>query len=172
MLLILALSSIVGLASGSIQPGFAHQPTTQPFEYCPVIYTDPPKNCRPLPDTFGKDLKNDFEPPRAGHEVIQDAFGALEDLQDEFFDPDFGTWPSSIDWTGAVVETIVSGMLTTLTKTFDALPDGLENDRWTAKENLLSSYYAEIINSYYGQDILSLRGEVREVNSRRITFLV
>ncbi|KAK0391878.1 hypothetical protein NLU13_1376 [Sarocladium strictum] len=158
MLLILLLASINGLTSGHLLPDFGRDSTSQEREYCPVFYTEPPRNCRPLPRSFIESRKEKFEPPLAGPEVLEDAYEAFEVLQEEFFDADFGTWPSAIDWTGAVIETVVSGMLTTLTKSLrDFDSDG--GPGWKEKENLLSSYFAEVVNSYYGQDILSLRGE-------------
>ncbi|KAH8174617.1 glycosyl hydrolase family 76 domain-containing protein [Sarocladium implicatum] len=159
MLFLLILATVSGLATGQLLTHGFHQTGSIEQDYCPVFYEDPPKDCKPLPQTFVEFRKDDFEPSRAGPEVLEDAFAALEILQDEFFDADYGTWPSAIDWTGAVVETIVSGMLTTLTRAFDNDTAAGDAPGWKAKENLLSSYFAEVINSYYGQDILSLRGE-------------
>lgn len=159
MFFLLIVAAVSGLASGQLPPDY-HREVVEKRGYCPVFYTEPPKDCQPLPHTFVEFRKDDFEPPRAGPEVLEDAFEALEILQDEFFDADYGTWPSAIDWTGAVVETVVTGMLTTLTRAFDNVTASENPSGWKAKENLLSSYFAEVINSYYGQDILSLRGEV------------
>lgn len=168
MLFILILGTISGLATGHLLPTVGPAPPTQAREYCPVFYTLPPTDCRPLPRTFVEYSRDDFSPPRADDEVLEDAYEALEVLQDEFFDADFGTWTSAIDWTGAVVETVVTGMLTTLTKSLKNVSSDGVVDSWKAKENLLSSYFAEVINSYYGQDILSLRGEVRQRLKRKV----
>ncbi|KAH7313458.1 glycosyl hydrolase family 76-domain-containing protein [Stachybotrys elegans] len=121
---------------------------------------DPPAECRPFRGSF-----LDFE-PMANHpqladaEILDDAYEALAVLQHDYFDTDYGTWSSAIDWTGAVIETIVSGMLSTLSTSLgsDNVSSNAMSD-WKAKENLISSYFSQVVGSFFGQDILSIRGE-------------
>ncbi|PNY27997.1 Uncharacterized protein TCAP_02066 [Tolypocladium capitatum] len=93
-----------------------------------------------------------------GAEVLEDAFYALAVLQDSYFVAVNGTWPSSIDWTGAVVETVVSGMLTTLTRSLSSNNPGSDVD-WKQKENLISSVYAQVVHSFFGQDALAIANQ-------------
>ena len=91
--------------------------------------------------------------------MLEDAFSALAVLQDNYFEAVNGTWPSSIEWTGAVIETIVSGMLTTLTQSL-ASSDFGSDANWKQKENLISSVYAQIVHSFFGQNALAIKNEV------------
>lgn len=131
--------------------------------YCPVFYIEPPKDCRPIPGSFLNFNLDEHEYPNPELETLDHAFNALEVLQREYFDTSFGTWPDAIDWTAAVAETVMTGMLTTLTKSLSTIEfdgDWEGNERWKAIENLISSYYAQVVASYFGQDILSIRGQV------------
>ncbi|KAF4984745.1 hypothetical protein FZEAL_106 [Fusarium zealandicum] len=127
-------------------------------QYCSVIYTEPPTHCRPIPGTFLAFSSKVSKPDHSGSRPLEDAVGALVVLQDQYFQPDYATWPSAIDWTGAFAGTVVAGMLTTLSKAIDTVDlDGI-ND-WRVKENLISSFYAQLVGSYFGQDVLSIRGQ-------------
>jgi hypothetical protein len=91
--------------------------------------------------------------------VLEDAFQALSVLQETYFDPNYGTWPEAIDWTAAVCETVLSGMLSTLTKSWELIRlDGQHEPQ--LKDNLISYYYEHIVNFYATQDQLAIRGEV------------
>lgn len=127
--------------------------------YCPVIYHELPENCRSLPETFLAFSTKGFKSPTANPEILDDAVKALAVLQDHYFEPDYATWPSTVDWTAAVAGTVVAGMLTTLSKSLGLVQLG-DFDDWKARENLISSFYAQLVGSYYGQDVLSLRGQV------------
>jgi hypothetical protein len=124
---------------------------------CSVFSTTSSQQCEPFSGTF---LRFQAPPPEesseADTEILDHVFEALSVLQTDYFDANFGTWPAAIDWTGAVVETIISGTLTTLTKSLPNLGSGT----WKEKENLVSFYFAQVINSFFGQDVLSIRGEV------------
>ncbi|KAJ4263618.1 hypothetical protein NW762_006441 [Fusarium torreyae] len=126
--------------------------------YCPVIYTEPPTNCRPLPETFLAFSSKASRPDPAETQVLEDAVSALSALQDQFFEPDYATWPSAIDWTAAVAGTVIAGMLTTLSKSIDTV-DLAGIDDWRVKENIISTFYAQLVGSYFGQDVLSIRGQ-------------
>lgn len=155
------LSTLIGLAgllvthitlSASALTGDSTQ------EYCPVIYSETPKDCKPLPDTFLISFPK-TSPPHTDAQVLDYAVQAMVVMQDQYFVSDYSTWPAAIDWTAALAGTVITGLLTTLSKTLVSARQGGSND-WKAKENLISSYYAQLVSSYYGQDVLSLRGQV------------
>lgn len=149
------LASLIAVQLTSAAP--RSQDTRQ--HYCPVLYTEPPTNCRPLPETF---LTFSSKIPRSAPAeswILEDAVSALYVLQDHFFEPDYATWPSAIDWTAAFAGTAVAGMLTTLSKCINSVDlDGINS--WRVKENVISSFYAQLVGSYFGQDVLSIRGQV------------
>lgn len=160
------LKAIAGLASlfAIVQPvSAAPSRGNAQHEYCPVIYNEPPKNCKALPETFLSFSSKDSGPP-AETQVLEDALSALSALQDHFFQPDYATWPSAIDWTAAVAGTVVAGMLTTLSKAIDTVDLAGVKD-WKVKENIISTFYAQLVGSYFGQDVLSLRGQVSSCNA-------
>lgn len=128
-------------------------------DYCPVIYTDLPTSCHAIPETFLSFSSKASNPPPAETHVLEDALSALSTLQDTFFEPDYATWPSAIDWTAAVAGTVTAGMLTTLSKAINTV-DLAGIDDWRVKENVISTFYAQLVGSYFGQDVLSLRAQV------------
>jgi hypothetical protein len=130
--------------------------------YCPIIYTEQPTNCRAIPETFLSFSPKTQGPSPAETQILEDALSALSTLQDTFFEPDYATWPSAIDWTAAVTGTVVAGMLTTLSKAINTV-DLAGVDDWRVKENIISTFYAQLVGSYFGQDVLSLRGQVNKV---------
>ncbi|KAJ6442722.1 Six-hairpin glycosidase-like protein [Purpureocillium lavendulum] len=77
-------------------------------------------------------------------QALDDAFAALSVLQNAYFDAANGTWPTAIDWTSAVVGTVVSGMLSTMTQ-------AIGETQWKQKENLVSSVFAQVSHSFFGQ---------------------
>ncbi|KAG7421857.1 hypothetical protein Forpe1208_v000342 [Fusarium oxysporum f. sp. rapae] len=127
-------------------------------EYCPVLYNEPPTNCRPLPETFLTFSSKPSDTTPADTQILEDALSALSALQDHFFEPDYATWPSAIDWTAAVAGTVIAGMLTTLSKAIDSV-DLAGIDDWRVKENIIATFYAQLVGSYFGQDVLSIRGQ-------------
>lgn len=152
------LAILLGLTNIQVTAATHDSKDSPPF--CPVLYNKPPTDCRPLPETFLAFSSDAFAPPAADIQILEDAFEALIVLQEHYYEADFGTWPTAIDWTAAVVQTVMTGMLTTLSKSLISMDLG-GFDNWKAKENLISSFYAQIINSYFGQDVLSIRGQVR-----------
>ena len=143
------------LARASQLPGGV----SEPF-YCSVFLGDSPLDCEPIRETFSSfALSSDAKVESAEIDVLEDAFEALLVLQGEYYSTDYGTWPTAIDWTAAVAQTLLTGALTTLSKSLGVVDVGRFND-WQAKENLISSFYDQVVGSYFGQDILSIRGQV------------
>ncbi|UKZ75945.1 hypothetical protein TrVFT333_003641 [Trichoderma virens FT-333] len=126
-------------------------------EYCSVyaVATD----CRPPPDDFLHIPAGDLASDEAKTEILEDAFSALAVLQNEYYQIGRNTWPSSIDWTAAVTETVVSGMLSTLTKSLDMIVPGITPSIREAQENLISSVYDQVIGYHFAQDIVAIRDQ-------------
>lgn len=133
------------------EPDFQHR-------YCPVFYKEAPADCKPVPAAFVDFSLEHHDIPSPTTRMLEDAYDALVVLQRDYFDTDWGAWPEAIDWTAAVAGTVVTGMLTTLTRTLGAVDlDGANDEK--AVENLVSSYYAQVVSWYFGQDILSIRAQ-------------
>ncbi|PHH66280.1 hypothetical protein CDD81_7873 [Ophiocordyceps australis] len=129
--------------------------------YCPVYAKDSEsaQNCTKFPtDWSGKEDVNLAVRSDKASLALQDVFTALSNLQNNYFDNINGTWPSSIDWTGAVVETIVSGTLSTLTQSLATSSLG-SDEGWKQKENLVSSIYAQVVHSFFGQNALAIKDQ-------------
>ncbi|KAI5467528.1 glycosyl hydrolase family 76-domain-containing protein [Mariannaea sp. PMI_226] len=130
-------------------------------EHCPIVYYEKPKGCNAPPDIFLDFSFNASAALLADSQALDYAVQAMVVMQDHYFVSDYSTWPTAIDWTSAVTGTVITGLLTTLSKSSVsiALSGSGDSSSWKAKENLISSYYGQVVSSYYGQDILSLRGE-------------
>ncbi|KAL7939101.1 glycoside hydrolase family 76 protein [Trichoderma chlorosporum] len=126
-------------------------------EYCSVyaVATD----CRPPPDDFLHIPARDLASDEAKTEILEDAFSALAVLQNEYYQVGRDTWPSAIDWTAAVTQTVVSGMLSTLTKSLDLIVPGITPGIREAQENLISSVYDQVIGYHFAQDIVAIRDQ-------------
>jgi hypothetical protein len=90
-----------------------------------------------------------FIPPLglAKNDDFSEFLDALGVLQDDYFTPWQGIWPTAIDWTSAVMGTYVSGALITLSR---SAGDNV---------NLINKYFSELVASYFGQDAFALRQE-------------
>lgn len=128
-------------------------------QYCSVVATDP-TDCYPPPDSFLHTPTNTVASDGAGIDILQDAFSALAVLQNEYYKWERNTWPSAIDWTAAVTETVVSGMLSTLTTSLDLLVSGVAPSVREAHENVISAVYDQVIGFHFGQDIVAIRDQV------------
>ncbi|KAH8899353.1 Six-hairpin glycosidase, partial [Thozetella sp. PMI_491] len=91
-------------------------------------------------------------------QVFQDVIDALAVLQDEYFQPWIGTWPSSIDWTAAVMGSHVAGTLETLSRGLSLVRLPADED-YRVKENLISQYFSQLVGYYFGQDYFAIRNE-------------
>lgn len=139
-------------------------------QFCPVFYETLPPDCEPIRASFSNfSLFEHEEPASVGVDVLEDAFDALLVLQEQYYDTDYGTWPTAIDWTAAVAQTLVAGSLTTLSKSLKVVDLGGFN-KWKVKENLISSFYDQVVGSYFGQDVLSIRGQVNLANAEQQLF--
>ncbi|KOS17461.1 Mannan endo-1 [Escovopsis weberi] len=133
--------------------------TLETREYCTVFTTGSTTGCQSPPSTFLRDGFNG-RPQSDGladndrSDILENAFAALAVLQNEYFDPAENSWPTAIDWTAAVTETVVAGMLKTLSTTFDAGSPSAKSRE--SDVNLISTLYDQIISSFFGQRSLEI----------------
>ncbi|PWY91124.1 glycosyl hydrolase [Aspergillus heteromorphus CBS 117.55] len=130
--------------------------------------TAPPSGQLPLPAPRKPD-----EPASSIRRTYDDLLDALNVMQDDYFEIWQGTWPTSIDWTAAVLGTHVSATLSSLTSTArDVLPSSLapgrEGDRDPLTtldsyaldfENLIDHFFDQTSAFYFGEDAFALRNQ-------------
>ena len=90
--------------------------------------------------------------PKASH-TLPALLDALDVLQEDYFAIWQGLWPTSIDWTSAVIGTYVSSAMHTLSTSFESLKSAKGN------ENHINKYFSQLVASYFGQDAFALRQE-------------
>jgi hypothetical protein len=95
--------------------------------------------------------------------TLQDLISALDVMQDQYFEQWLGTWPTSIDWTAAVLGTQVSAALSSLTSTPQDVLHSFAGDTLAhgvlAYENLINRYFYQVSAFYYGENAFSLRNQ-------------
>ncbi|KKY29082.1 putative glycosyl hydrolase [Phaeomoniella chlamydospora] len=82
---------------------------------------------------------------------------AIDVMQSEYFELWAGTWPSSIDWTAAVLGTHVSATLTTIVSTIDYASSSCK--QILVWENTINSYFGQLTTFYFGENSFSLRNQ-------------
>ncbi|KAK7962332.1 uncharacterized protein PG986_003157 [Apiospora aurea] len=94
-------------------------------------------------------------------EVLGDVLEGIGVLQANYFKQWLGIWSGSIDWTGAVVGTHVSGTLSTLSEAFPLLnsSEGGGVEDWKRKVNLVEGYFAHMVAYYFGQNHFAIRNQ-------------
>ncbi|KAK8122351.1 glycosyl hydrolase [Apiospora sp. TS-2023a] len=94
-------------------------------------------------------------------EVLAEVLNSIGVLQTDYFAQWLGTWPDSIDWTGAVMGTHVSGALSTISEAFPLLnsSEGSGVEDWKLKENLMEGYFSHIVAYYFGENHFAIRNE-------------
>jgi hypothetical protein len=90
--------------------------------------------------------------------VLDDALEALQVMQESYFQPWLGTWPTSIDWTAAVMGSHISGALQSLSQLLSGLHLTEPRD-YQAKENLVAAHFTQLVGYYFGQDAFAIRNE-------------
>ncbi|KAH7634937.1 hypothetical protein SMAC4_02933 [Sordaria macrospora] len=93
--------------------------------------------------------------------LFDEIIDAIDVMQEAYFQPWVGTWPSAIDWTAAVLGTHIAGTLETLHRSLEiAASRGIEiSEGWSATENTISLYFSQLIGFYFGQNIFAVRQE-------------
>ncbi|KAJ5709270.1 hypothetical protein N7493_010604 [Penicillium malachiteum] len=111
-----------------------------------------------LPENAGVDSWS-WEAPA---QTLQDLYEALNVMQDSYFSLWMGTWPSSIDWTAAVLATHVGATLSSFTSTYGLdianaeQPHGMS---FIALENTISHFFNQLSTFYFGENAFSLRNQ-------------
>lgn len=105
--------------------------------------------------------------------TLRDLLDALDVMQDSYFELWQGTWPTSIDWTAAVLGTHVSATLSSLTSTPDDILMPIlssaagECQDLSSKvsrsaltfENIINHYFDHIMAFYFGENAIGLRNQ-------------
>ncbi|KAJ5988785.1 hypothetical protein N7481_003995 [Penicillium waksmanii] len=94
-------------------------------------------------------------------ETLQDLLSALRGMQDHYFVMWMGTWPSSIDWTAAVLGTHVVATLSSYTSSKLDVVDPTESHQSVALavENTVNQFFTQMNTFYFGENAFSLRNQ-------------
>ncbi|PGG95764.1 hypothetical protein AJ79_09892 [Helicocarpus griseus UAMH5409] len=133
-------------------------PLNHPPEAIPLSGSDPSNPQKPIQDG------------RAPTDTLKKLLDALGVMQSAYFETWQGTWPTSIDWTAAVLATHISATLSSLSMNLDAvLGDGqsataggcttLRSEPFDALayENLINYYFLQLSTFYFGENAFSIR---------------
>ncbi|XP_044719764.1 glycosyl hydrolase family 76 protein [Hirsutella rhossiliensis] len=148
---LLCAQSIVSVSGLRFLPGKLRH-------YCSITSDPSPQVCIPFPLPLVKKEAKSPDLSDMDSQGLQDVFDALAVLQDSYYDAVNGTWPTSIDWTGAVIETVLSGTLSTLTRSLNSEHVGGDAQR-KQRENLISSLYAQVVHSFFGQNAIAIKNQ-------------
>ncbi|KAJ5389958.1 uncharacterized protein N7496_001026 [Penicillium cataractarum] len=94
-------------------------------------------------------------------ETLQDLLDALNVMQDEYFVLWLGTWPSSIDWTAAVLGTHVAATLSSFSSSgLDIIEDDKSHESsFSTFENTVNYFFSQTSTFYFGENAFSLRNQ-------------
>jgi hypothetical protein len=135
---LLLLCGITSAISTSEQVSRPQQPLSAP-EHISVLAADQ----KPLPAN-----------PRVS--MFPHLVAALDVLQQDYFTIWQGIWPTSIDWTAAVLGTYLSAALTTLSTSYASLVSEKDD------ENLINWHFSQLVGAYFGQDIFGLMQQAND----------
>lgn len=122
------------------------------------VTANPPLTHQDILDSHIDKLDGLHSPSAAYMDILEPMLQLLHTMQEEHFAPWLGTWPTAIDWTAAVMETHVSGALSSISRALDLIPmDGRAGER--KKENLVTLFFSQILGYYFGQDHFAIRNE-------------
>ncbi|EGC45976.1 glycosyl hydrolase [Histoplasma capsulatum var. duboisii H88] len=124
----------------------------------------------PLSASKGSKPQKPIHDPNVSDDTLKKLLNALDVMQSSYFETWQGTWPSSIDWTAAVLGTHVSATLSSLSINLHAILDdhhsaaaggsatlGSHHSDVLAYENLINYYFLQLSTFYFGEDAFSLR---------------
>ncbi|KAF7735884.1 Mannan endo-1,6-alpha-mannosidase [Penicillium ucsense] len=93
-------------------------------------------------------------------QTLEDLLDAINVMQKEYFVLWQGTWPSSIDWTAAVLGTHVAATLSTLSSTaYHIHSDSVQGLSLLALENTINYFFSQTSAFYFGENAFSLRNQ-------------
>ncbi|KAF2157390.1 glycoside hydrolase family 76 protein [Myriangium duriaei CBS 260.36] len=96
-------------------------------------------------------------PSNGSYLWLSGMYEALQTMQDTWFQLWVGTWPTSIDWTAAVLCTYVTSALESLSLAETVLPSIA-----TGLENQIEKYYDQTTAFYFGENTFALRNEAND----------
>lgn len=94
--------------------------------------------------------------------TLQQLYAAVNVMQNEYFCLWTGTWPSSIDWTAAVLGTHVGATMSSFTSTYglDIFNTDQPHDlSFAALENTINRFFSQLNTFYFGENSFSLRNQ-------------
>ncbi|KAJ5751847.1 Six-hairpin glycosidase [Penicillium odoratum] len=93
-------------------------------------------------------------------QTLQNLLDALNVMQDGYFCMWLGTWPTSIDWTAAVLSTHVSASLSSFTSYgLGADAEQPHNQSSLALENTVNRFFSQLNTFYFGENAFELRNQ-------------
>ncbi|KAJ5888192.1 Six-hairpin glycosidase [Penicillium taxi] len=94
-------------------------------------------------------------------ETLENLLNALRVMQDNYFRLWLGTWPTSIDWTAAVLGTHVVATLSSYTSSALDIVDAdqLHEPAFVALENTVNEFFSQTMTFYFGENAFSLRNQ-------------
>lgn len=104
------------------------------------------------------EIRRLFSSSTSREDLLEESLKILQVMQEEYFAPWLGTWPTAIDWTAAVMGTHVSGALSSISRNLDLLPN-YDTTVAGAQENLVTLFFSQILSFYFGQDHFAIRNE-------------
>ncbi|EEH48353.2 uncharacterized protein PADG_04437 [Paracoccidioides brasiliensis Pb18] len=119
---------------------------------------------------FGSEPQKRIQADGAPTDTLKKLLDALDVMQSSYFEIWEGTWPTSIDWTAAVLATHVSATLSALSTNLGAVLNDSQpvaaGGFTTPKsepfdtlvyENLINHYFLQLSTFYFGENAFSLR---------------
>lgn len=130
---------------------------------CPILslwifYAEP--HFASIPSHTNRTVPSKYGPP---FNALEELHYALETMQNHYFQIWLGKWPTSIDWTGAVLGTFVSASLFSLTRSLEyILPPSTSQPEWATVEgekveNEINRYFSQSVAYYFGEDAFAIR---------------
>lgn len=95
-------------------------------------------------------------------QTLQDLRNALDVMQDKYFCLWLGTWPTSIDWTAAVLGTHVGAVLSSFTSSYGhgvGVTGQSHNFSFVALENTVNQFFSQLNTFYFGENAFGLRNQ-------------
>ncbi|KAJ5661114.1 uncharacterized protein N7484_000486 [Penicillium longicatenatum] len=94
-------------------------------------------------------------------QTLQNLLDALNVMQDKYFCLWLGTWPSSIDWTAAVLGTHVGAALSSFTSSYGPGVDAEQARDYSflALENTVNQFFSHLNTFYFGENAFGLRNQ-------------
>jgi hypothetical protein len=100
------------------------------------------------------------KPREPDTDTLSETLSALHVLQNDFYSAERGTWPESIDWTGAVIGTHFSAAVNSISETLASISTGVEGvEDWKLKQNVMEGYFTQLVAYYFGEAAETIKGE-------------